>query len=448
MKRIVIIGGGIAGTSLAWRLESAGVDVTLLERRERLGGVIETVREEDFLIEGGPDSFVTMKPWGKTLCEELGIGGGLRPLARPGFFVRSRGKLHRFPAGVLLSVPTKILPFLFNSLLSFRSKMRMGLDLILPRGPEVEDESLADFVLRRFGREALEKVAEPVMAGIFVAPADQLSLQTTFPQFAKMERDHRSLIRAFRKHRRHASGGSPFLTLEGGMDGLVRALESGLKKTKVITGCAVDAIEPGWRIIAGAETTEADAVVLAVPASEAARLVRPFDPSLSDRLGTIRATSTATCSLAYRQEDIPHDLDGTGFVIPRKERETILACTWSSRKFDGRAPEGKILLRCFLGGVGMEHVFERNDDELVRTAREDLERTLGITADPLLHRLFRWPNANPVYEVGHLKKVQEIDRNAPDGLHFLGSPYHGLGIPDCVRDAGELGDRLAARDHK
>jgi oxygen-dependent protoporphyrinogen oxidase len=413
VKRVVVVGGGIAGLSCAYELHKAGRQVTVVEK-DRLGGVIRTEQADGFLVEGGPDSFITQKPWAKELCEELGLGGRLIPMSSRGFHVWSGGELHPVPEGVFLTVPTRIGPFLESRLISFWGKLRMGMDWILPRGPEVEDESIGSFIRRRLGREALEKLAEPIMAGIHVASADELSLRCTFPRFADLEREHRSLIKALRRLPAPTSPTSPFLSLRGGMRELVDRLVERLEGATLLEGKEVLAIEPGWRLRLADGVLDADAVVLAIPTHAASRLWPGLPP--------MKYVTTQTVSLGYRGARVP---EGTGFVIPRKEERKILACTWSSQKFEGRAPDGHLLVRCFIKGAS---------ERPVETAREELAALLGLRGEPVLSRVYAWPDRNPVYEVGHERRMREAEAKLPAGLHLCGSGFHGAGIPDCVKD--------------
>lgn len=420
MKRVLVVGGGITGLACAYELHKAGWPVTVVEK-DRLGGVIRTEREGPFLIEGGPDSFIVTKPWAKELCEEIGLGDRLIPARSRRVYVLSGGRLHEMPEGLFLTVPTRIWPFLKSSLISWGGKFRMGLDYVLPRGPEVEDESIGSFVRRRLGREALEKLAEPIMAGIYVAPADELSLRSTFPRFAEMEREHRSLIKALRKL---PPGGntSPFVSLRGGMQELVAKLLERMRDVTFVTGREVLSIEPGWRVKVGEAVMEADAVVLAVPAHAAARLWPGVPP--------VKYVSTTTVTLAYRKF---RDLDGTGFVIPRREARRILACTWTSQKFEGRAPEDHLLVRCFVLGT---------EGDAAAAAREEMRDLLGAPEPPVASKVFRWPEANPVYEVFHQRRVREFEERLPRGLYVAGAGFHGTGIPDCVRDGRAVAKKI------
>ncbi|HEX7900020.1 MAG TPA: protoporphyrinogen oxidase, partial [Planctomycetota bacterium] len=288
MKRVVIVGGGIAGLACAYELSKGGAAVTIVEK-DKLGGVIRTERHGELLIEGGPDSFITQKPWAKELCEELGLADQLIPSKSGKVYVWYRDRLHEMPAGLYLTVPTRIWPFLTSGLISFLGKLRMGMDLLLPRGPEVEDESIGAFIRRRLGAEALEKLAEPIMAGIYVASADELSLRSTFPRFAEMEREHRSLIKAMRKTPRTGNV-SPFLSLRDGMKTLVDRLLARMKGVTLLEGKEALQVGPG-RVTLDEGELQADAVVLAVP-TPAARKLWPSIPE-------VRYVTTTTVSLAY-----------------------------------------------------------------------------------------------------------------------------------------------------
>ena len=421
--KVVVAGGGIAGLSCAYELSKGGADVTVVEP-DRIGGVIRTERHGEFLIEGGPDSFIVQKPWAKELCEELGLADELIPTRSRKVWVLYDGRLHEMPEGVFLTVPTKIWPFLTSSLISFLGKLRMGMDLILPRGPEVEDESIGSFIRRRLGAEALEKLAEPIMAGIYVASADELSLRSTFPRFADLEREHRSLIKALRKQK--PSGNvSPFLSLKGGMQRLVDRLLERMPSVRFARGRSVTALGAGSVTLDDASSLPADHVVLAIPAHAAAKLL-PGMPS-------VRYVTTTTVSLAYKKF---RELEGTGFVIPKTQKRPILACTWTSNKFEGRGPDTHHLIRVFIKGKVADPV---------AVAHAEMKELLGATSEPELAKSFEWPDRNPVYEVGHARRIREFEATLPKHVHLCGSGFHGTGIPDCVRDGRELGRRLLAQ---
>ncbi len=420
MTRVVVAGGGIAGLACAYELHKGGAQVTVVEK-ERLGGVIRTERHGEFLVEGGPDSFLTTKPWAKELCEEIGLGDRLIPSRSRKVWVLWDGRLHEMPEGVFLTVPTRFWPFMKSSLLSFCGKLRMGMDYFLPRGPEVEDESIGSFIRRRLGAEALEKLAEPIMAGIYVASADELSLRATFPRFADMEREHRSLIRALRRAAPPAGNVSPFQSLRGGMAEFVDRLVERMPDVRFVTGREVRKVELP-RVEVEGDVLEADAAVLAVPAHAAARLL-PGVPA-------IRYVTSSTVTLAYRKF---RQLEGTGFVIPRTQDRRILACTWTSNKFEGRSPEDHLMVRCFIKGGC-------SDPE--GTAHAEMEEILDAKEKPVFSRVFHWPDRNPVYEVGHERRIRDFEATLPAGVHVCGSGFHGTGIPDCVRDGRAVARRI------
>lgn len=455
--RVTIIGGGISGLAAAHRTVELSrergrpVSLTLLESRERLGGNIETERAGGFLLEGGPDSFISEKPWALALCRRLGLEDRLvRTDDRfRKTFVWHGGRLHALPDGFQLLAPTRLAPFLASGLFSWRGKLRMGLDLVLPRGPG-GDQSLGSFVRRRLGAEALERVAQPLVAGIYTADPDELSLAATMPRFLELERRERSIIKAmWRAMKRAPQSGtsgarwSLFVTFREGMGELVEALASRLP----VGACelkrqAVGVERQGetWRVTtADGSRLDADRLIVATEAHVTSRLLRYVDPAAAALLGEIGYASSATVSLGFRRDDVPHPLDGFGFVVPRGEGRQILACTFSSVKYPGRAPEGHVLIRCFLGGALDAGVLERDDDGMVAAAREELRAALGVTAAPLLTRVRRYPCSMPQYRVGHVAQVDAVTRalDARSGLFLAGGAYRGVGIADCIH-SGEV----------
>jgi protoporphyrinogen/coproporphyrinogen III oxidase len=451
--KVVVVGGGIAGLSAAHRAtelareRGLALDLTLIEARDRLGGTIASERVDGFLVEAGPDSFLSEKPWALALCRRLGIEDRLvRTDDRfRRVFVWHRGRLHPLPDGFQLLAPTAMLPFATSSLFSLTGKLRMALDLVLPRGGG-DDESLGAFVRRRLGAEALERVAQPLVAGIYTADPDDLSLTATMPRFVELERTERSVILGLRRALRRAplpgtSGArwSLFVTFAAGMEELVMALAARLPAGAVALKQRVSALErtgPRWRVATSeGGRFDADRVILATEAYATARLTRYLDPALATLVEEISYASAATVSLGYRRTDVPHALDGFGFVVPRSEGKTLLAGTFSSVKYPGRAPEGHVLIRGFLGGMLNAGVLAEDDDSLVARARGELREALGIAAEPVLTRLHRWPASMPQYRVGHLARVETIERTlaALPGLSLAGAAYRGVGIADCVR---------------
>jgi len=453
--RIIVIGGGITGLSAAHRLmelrseRRLPLEVILLEGSGRLGGSIATQRVDGFLIEEGPDAFITTKPWALALCRRLGLESSLIPTSNTHrrTFVVHRGSLLPIPDGFLMLAPTKVWPFVTSPLFSWRGKVRMALDLVLPRGSRREDESLASFVSRRFGREALERVAQPLISGVYAADPERLSLRATMPSFLEMEERHGSVIRAMLREQRvwrrpnHESGArySLFVSFREGMQMLVEALAGRLPEGTVQLHQRVVRVvrgNGGWRVFTDKGTgLEADGVIIATPAHQAAMLVEGFDPSLAAELAEIPYASSVVIHLAYRREDVPHPLDGFGFIAPITERRAIIACSFSSVKFEGRAPAGRVLLRCFVGGAIQPEMYAKDDATILAAVRREMGDLLGITAPPLLTLVHRHPHAMPQYLVGHLERIARINTRVSKhrGLALAGNAYGGVGIPDCVR---------------
>jgi protoporphyrinogen/coproporphyrinogen III oxidase len=469
MRRIVVIGGGIAGLAAAHHVaelakkKSLNIDLTLLEASPRIGGTIATERVGDFLVEAGPDSFITEKPWALRLCERLGIASQLisTQSAFQKIYVVRCGKLLALPEGFFLLAPTRLWPFLQTPLFSLLGKLRMTGEVFLPRGETNHDESLGSFVRRRFGNEALERVAQPLVGGIYASDPDQLSLAATMPRFKEMERSKRSVILAMRSEQRRrarSESGSGarwglFVTLSGGMQELVDAIaqripEGAIRLKAPVTHLSRDEEKKSWLIAIGNnETTTADAVIVAAPAFQAAEILAPIANDAAVELKQIAYASTATVSLAYRREDFRRPLDSFGFVVPAIERRKIMACTFSSLKYPGRGPEDHILLRAFVGGALQAKLFEEDDATMERNVCADLADLLGVTAPPLFSRIWRHPNSMPQYHVGHATRVERIEHALRrfSSLALAGSAYHGVGISDCVRTGEEAAEKIIER---
>ena len=459
--KLVVVGGGITGLAAAHRAvelareRSTELELTLVEARDRLGGTIATERAGGFLVETGPDSFLSEKPWALALCRRLGVESRLvRTDDRfRKVFVWRAGRLHALPDGFQLLAPTKLGPFVRSGLFSWPGKLRMALDLVKPRGTN-DDESLGAFVRRRLGREALERVAQPLVAGIYTADPDDLSLAATMPRFCELERRERSVIlglwRANRRAPQTGTSGarwSLFVTFQNGMEEMVTLLASRLPPGAVLLKHRADGIErsgPGWRVVGGlGPALDADHVIVATESYIASHLLRYVDPALATLLGEIPYASSATVTLGLRRADVAHPLDGFGFVVPRTERRSVFACTFSSVKYPGRAPEGHVLLRCFVGGALNEGVLESDDSTLIAAAREDVRLALGIAGEPVLARVARWTKAMPQYHVGHAGRVETIEQCAAafPGLYLAGGAYRGVGIADCVRSGEAAAER-------
>lgn len=461
-KRAVVIGGGITGLTACYRLTQQAqaadlpLDVVLLEAGDRLGGVIATHCQDGLLLEGGPDCFLTTKPEGVELCDELGLSAeliGTTTEHRQSFIVR-RGKLVPVPQGFYLMAPGSLWPFVATPAFSWPGKLRMALDLVLPRRASEDDESLADFVTRRLGREALERMAQPMIGGIYTADPRHLSMQATMPQFLEMERRHRSLILALRHRQRQASAQQPgvsgaryglFASFRHGMQTLVDALADRLPAGAVhlqtpIRSVRRDPASQHWIISPQAcPDLEADAVCLALTAPQAARLLTDLDPELAAGLDDIPYASSATVTVACDRADVAHPLNGMGFVVPAVERRNLIACTFSSVKFAGRAPEGKVLLRAFVGGALHQEQAHWPDAMLQDAVLQDLRQLLGLTGKPALCHVGRYPGAMPQYHVGHLARIERLEATARrwPGLALAGNAYHGVGVPDCIRSGDE-----------
>lgn len=466
-QRIVIIGGGITGLAAANKLielqPPTQLSLTILESSPRLGGALKTKEHDGFLIEAGADSFISEKPQAISLAKRLQIEHRLietNEQHRRSFIVRD-GKLLPVPEGFQLLAPTRFWPFVTTNIFSWRGKARMAADLLIKRRPHtngVNDESLADFVRRRLGREAFERMAQPMIGGIYTADPEKLSLRSTLPRFLEMEREHRSVIRAMWRQRRRTSATgvsgarySLFLSFDRGMQALVDELTARVGQfaqlNKRAQSLRYDSAANEWIIELNDLTRmNADFVVLAGPAYVAAGLLERADAELAGLLNQIPFASTATINLAYRRSDVPHRLDGFGFVVPFIEHKSILACTFSSVKFAGRAPADHVLLRAFAGGALQPEMIELEEEELVQRARNDLGELLGITAPPLFTVVEKWRNSMPQYHLGHLELVARIkDRAATlPGLELTGNSFDGAGIPDCIRSGEAVADRISS----
>ncbi len=500
--RIAVAGGGIAGLAAALHLaeRAGGCELVLFEASPRLGGALWTIHEQGFQIEQGVDNFITTVPWGVELCRRLGLEDDLvqtDPRFRRTFVVR-KGRLHKLPEGFLMMAPTRLWPLAATRLLSPWGKLRCALEYFLPGRRDDADESMAAFVRRRLGRAACERLVEPLIGAVYAADLEKLSVHATLMRLRQMEREHGSLIRAMRrqmKQRRHAAAESGarfsmFVTLREGLSSLVEAVARRLPPGCVRLETPVRGLERAgsrWRVSFDApascqqsdagqpasqpapgsrsagETTAGpaenaenvaagprgsselfDAVVLATPCYEAARLSAGTDAELARLLGSIEHSSTVVVSLAYDQRQIAHPLDGMGIVVPAIERSVILACSMSSRKYAHRAPEGKVLLRVFAGGPRWPEAVEVDDKILLGRVLDEVEALLGIHAGPEYLRIARWPRSMPQYNVGHRERVAGIDQRvgALAGLELAGNAYHGVGIPHCIHSGQTAAQRV------
>ncbi|MCL5957751.1 MAG: protoporphyrinogen oxidase [Chloroflexi bacterium] len=459
-KRIVIIGGGAAGLAGALAVKRAAeeghpVDWILLEKDSRLGGKILTEKIDDFIVDGGPDCFLSEKPWMAQMAARVGITdrllGSNEPMKRT--FIYAGGRFHDLPDGVMMMVPTKFLPFATTSLFSWPGKIRMGLDLFLPVRKDEGDETLASFVRRRLGRECLDRLAEPMVAGVHASDPEHMSLRATFPRFLQMERKYRSLILGFLAARRNfpkpppPKPGSPqrtyFMTFRDGMQEITDAVADAAGRDRMLTGRKVTKIEEraeGARYavhLEGGRIIHADAVILSAEAYMAATMLNGLDRQLAQLLETIPYVSAGTVSLAYRRDRLGHDLHGFGFLVPSNEKRKIMASTWSSTKWIGRAPEGHALIRVFVGGAHNQALVELDDEEIIRISRDELRTIMGISAEPEFARVYRWIRGMPQYTLGHLQRLETMEERLAQhpGLYLCGASYRGVGTGDCMNSA-------------
>ena len=453
MTRIGIIGGGISGLSAAYTLEEQrrqGVDVeyVLYESSQRLGGVLRTEHVNGCVVEAGPDSFVTEKPWAADLCRELGIGDQLigSDDAHRKTYILTRGRLVEMPDGLMFLVPTKILPTGLSPLFSWKTKLRMAQELLHPPRAVDHDESVAAFVERHYGSEMVDRLADPLLSGVYGGEAANLSVRAVLPRFAEMERNHGSLGKAMLAARRKMSGNSRnpspplFTSLKNGMQSLPETLVSRLSAGALLTGTLVHAIQPqpeagGWTVSAGLKSDQFDGVIVALPGPAASHVLRMANERLAAELGAIQYSSSITVGLGYDDEVRRSLPPGFGFLVPRSEGKRLLAATFVHNKFPHRCPEDRALLRCFFAGSNAENVWPYSDDQIVGIVRNELQQILGLRVEPLFARVYKWKSAMAQYGVGHLERLQRIEelRKEFPGLALAGNAYRGIGVPDCVR---------------
>lgn len=444
MNSVIVIGAGITGLTAAYEVARRGLRPLVLEAAARTGGLIFTDHADEYTIEAGPDSVLTTKPAAIELARELGLDGEIQTVRPPGGAFVLRGQvLHALPRPSLLGIPRSWGALARYSLLSPAARARLALERLVPARRGRDDESIGSFFRRRFGGASVDLIAQPLLGGIHAGDIDTLSMQSLFPKLVDLERTHGSILRA---PVAPGSGVSPFVSLRGGMEGLITALERRLDTGAVRLNARIERIQRidgGWR----AGEDEARALILAVPAHAAASLLAPVDGEAADLCARVPYVSTASVALAWPRAAVPHPLAGTGFVVARRQSDVrITACTWVSSKWAHRAPEGTALLRVFIGGAHDPHAVDLPDEALVATVRADLARVLGIAAEPSLARVYRWRNAGAQHTVGHLSRVETIERrlSAHGGLFVAGSGFRSVGIPDCVAEARRVAGEAVA----
>ncbi|SFJ51388.1 protoporphyrinogen oxidase [Thermoflavimicrobium dichotomicum] len=445
--QIVIIGGGITGLSAAYYLyktakeQKTSVHITLLEEQQRLGGKIWTERWNGFVMEKGPDSFLERKASAKQLALDLGLEDQLVRNRTGQAYILHKGKLHPIPEGAVMGVPTQISPFIATRLFSISGKMRASLDLFLPRQSIEGDISVGEFFRRRLGNEVVDHLIEPLLSGIYAGNLDRLSLKATFPQFAQMEEKYRSLILGMKKTRpaKKLPGEEKgqFLTLKNGLSTLVEAIGKELPPETIHLGCKIKEIQrENHRYQLSCEnghTFLADAVIVTTPFPSLQKMMPSF--THPQPVQSVPATSVATVILGFDSQDVQIPYEGTGFVVPRTENTTITACTWTNKKWPHTTPEGKILMRCYVGRSGDEAIVDEPDEIILQRVRQDLAKVMHIEKEPLFYRVTRWHRSMPQYTVGHadwVKQLEETLHHHFPGLFFAGASYHGVGIPDCI----------------
>ena len=455
MKRIAIIGGGVAGLSAAYALEQrrragAEIEYTLFESSPRLGGVVLTDNVDGCLIEAGPDSFLTEKPWAADLCKQIGLGDqliGSNDSERKTYILK-KGRLIVMPDGLMFMVPTRILPTVMSPLFSTATKLRMAREWFHPAGQVNGDESVASFVERHYGPEVVDYLADPLLTGVYGGEAAQLGVRAVLPRFADMEAKHGSLGRAMIAARKKIPAGAParalFTSVKHGMQQMTDALVAELNPASLSLSTEVlgiQAQDSGWIVSAGYKTDHYDAVILALPAYVAGRLMGGVSELLASELNSIPYSSSVTVALGYGAEVRSALPPGFGFLVPRREGKRMMAATFVHNKFPHRVPDDKALLRCSLGGARDEAVLSLADDEILRIVRSELQAILGLTAEPLFARVYKWKASMAQYTVGHLERVKRIEQLLPPGIFLAGNGYQGIGVPDCVRMGREAAER-------
>jgi oxygen-dependent protoporphyrinogen oxidase len=469
MIRIAIIGGGISGLTAAFALEqhrrAGALEYTLYESSPRLGGVLRTEHIQGCIVEAGPDSFLTEKRWASDLCHTLGLGDQLISSndADRKTYILVRGQLIPMPGGLMFMVPTKLLATALSPLFSWTTKLRMMQELFHPSRAAEADESVASLVERHYGAEMVDRLADPLLSGIYGGQAASLGVRAVLPRYAEMERTHGSLGRAMLAARKkllrqvNKNTAPLFTSLKNGMEQLVETLIPRLNLSSLVTNAPVQCIRPesgGWFVRLHPETRRPalqsdpfDAIILAVPTHAAAQLLSTSSSELSAELAAIQYSSSITVGLGY-DHDIRQSLPpGFGFLVPRSEGKRLLAATFVHNKFPHRAPEDRALLRCFVAGSNAENIWQLSDDAIIAVVRNDLQQILGLRAAPLFARVYQWKSAMAQYGVGHLERLDRIERLRQQlpGLALAGNGYRGIGIPDCIRSGTDAAKQVLNR---
>lgn len=456
-QKVAIIGGGIAGLTAAFYLQKIArennlpIEVKLIEATHRLGGKMQTVSRDGFTIERGPDSFLARKTSIIRLAKEVGMDDQLVHNSTGKSYVLVDEKLYSMPGGSIMGIPTEIGPFITTGLFSLAGKIRAAADFFLPRSESGKDQSLGEFFRRRLGDEVVENLIEPLLSGIYAGDIDHLSLMSTFPQFYQVEQKYRSLIIGMKKSappqtKKPAEGGKKekkgvFLTFKAGLQSFAEAIETKLEPDSILKGHRVKQVtkqDHGYELfLNNGETINADFVVVSTPHKVTQAMFSQY--AFFDPFKSVPSTSVANVALAFSEEAIKKDIDGTGFVVSRNSDYTITACTWTHKKWEYSTPKGKVLLRCYVGRAGDETVVDLSDDQIIKIVLTDLKKTMDITMDPEFAVISRWNESMPQYIVGHKQRLQTIKNQMAEelpGVFLAGASYEGIGVPDCV-DQGE-----------
>jgi oxygen-dependent protoporphyrinogen oxidase len=454
MKKVAIVGGGISGLSAAYELDKSGnTSYTLIDRSTRLGGVIQTNHVEGCTLEAGPDSFISQKPAALQLIKELGLADeviGSNDHLRV-TYVRRGGKLIPLPEGMMMMIPTKVWPMAKTPLLSWSTKIKMGLEYFRSPNGHYPDRSVGEFIRDHFGQETVDYLAEPLLAGVFGGDPEKLSAASTLPRIVEMEKKYGSLTKAALSVKAPPAqpGATLFRTMKRGLSSLIDALQP---RQQVLLGNPVEAIERvsadgTYRVRIGADWLEGVTdVILTGPSYVAGSLIQSVDPTLSSLLTATGYASSATVTLAYKKSELNRELTGFGILVPGVERKRMRACTFVANKFSYRVAEGYEVIRCFLGGQSDEAVLEESDDQMIEIVKSELNELLGITAPPAFYRIQRWRKSMAQYTVGHAQRVAEIIAKAKEipGLHLAGNGYQGIGIPDCIEMGRAAAKKIAS----
>lgn len=460
-KKVVVIGGGITGMTAAYFLQkeikekSLPLEVKLFESSNRLGGVIQTIRKDGFIIEKGPDSIVVTKKSGLKLIEEIGLKDQVIYNIAGKSYIYARGKLHTMPEGSYMGIPTKVTPFAVSSLFSPLGKLRAAGDFIFPKGKPQIDQSLGLFFRKRLGDEVVENLIEPLLSGIYSGDIDDLSLMALFPNFYEMEQKHRSLVLGL-KHtvpkrkkpvKKQGSRKGMFISLKNGLETLIEELEKRIDKETIQKETSVVKIEKGPSgyelTLADGKIEKADIVVITTGHHLAQQMLKDY--SFMDIFKTMPANSLATVSMAFPKSKIQDDIDGSGFIVSRNSDFRITACTWTHKKWPGTTPDGKVLLRTYVGRTDDQEAVNLSDEEIIKIALNDLNKTMNITEKPEFTIVSRYKNMMPQYNVGHLQMMEGVKQSLASelpGVFLAGGSFEGLGIPGCIDQGVNAVDRI------